>query len=473
MSASLPTPLRARLATRRSATDDTSVTHISDVRYARSGDVSIAYQVVGEGPLDLVFVRGITGDILSTWEQPLLARHVLGLAENGRLLLLDKRGTGLSDGVASVPTLETRMDDVRAVMDAVGSEQAVLWSGMEGSRTTTLFAATYPERTVALVALNPSVKGRPTADYPWAPSDAAWRETLRAVREGWGTREYFADLLRAQSPRMAGDEAFLDWFVTHMRRSLSPGAAMAFHRMTMDADVEHVLPSVRVPTLVLFSSEQRAPAEFFARHIAGAELQELPTMRGEYTWVDDETHEATMGAVKAFVGRLQRREQPDRILSTVLFTDIVGSTQVQASLGDRGWRDLVERHHAIVRGALDRWRGVENDAAGDGFYATFDGPARAISCGLEVVQRVRELGIEIRAGVHTGECEVIDGKCAGLTVSIGARVASNAGPSEVLVSRTVKDLVAGSGLAFEDRGEHELKGVPDRWHLYRVVDRSG
>jgi len=435
------------------------MTEISDVRYARSGDVSIAYQVVGDGPLDLVFVRGITGDILSTWEQPLLARHVLGLAENGRLLLLDKRGTGLSDGVASVPTLETRMDDVRAVMDAVGSEEAVLWSGMEGSRTTTMFAATYPERTVALVALNPSVKGRPTADYPWAPSDAASRETLRAVREGWGTRGYFADLLRAQSPRMAGDEAFLDWFVTHMRRSLSPGAAMAFHRMTMDADVEHVLPS----------SEQRAPAEFFARHIAGAELQELPTMRGEYTWVDDETHEATMGAVKAFVGRLQRREQPDRILSTVLFTDIVGSTQVQASLGDRGWRDLVERHHAIVRGALDRWRGVENDTAGDGFYATFDGPARAISCGLEVIQRVRELGIEIRVGVHTGECEVIDGKCAGLTVSIGARVASNAGPSEVLVSRTVKDLVAGAGLAFEDRGEHELKGVPDRWHLYAVT----
>jgi class 3 adenylate cyclase len=272
---------------------------------------------------------------------------------------------------------------------------------------------------------------------------------------------------------MAGDEAFLDWFVTHMRRSLSPGAAMAFHRMTMDADVEHVLPSVRVPTLVLFSSEQRGPAGFFARHIAGAELQELPTMRGEYTWVDDETHEATMGAVKAFVGRLQRHEQPDRILSTVLFTDIVGSTQVQASLGDRGWRDLVERHHAIVRGALGHWRGVENDTAGDGFYATFDGPARAISCGLEVVERVRELGIEIRVGVHTGECEVIDGKCAGLTVSIGARVASNAEPSEVLVSRTVKDLVAGSGLAFEDRGEHELKGVPDRWHLYRVVDRSG
>ena len=446
------------------------MTEVSDVRYARSGDVSIAYQVVGEGPIDLVFVRGITGDLLSTWDQPLLVRHVLGLAENGRLLLLDKRGTGLSDRVASLPTLETRMDDVRAVMDTVGSEQAVLWSGMEGSRPTTLFAATYPERTIALIVLNPSVKGRPTPDYPWAPSDAAWRETLRAVHEGWGTRAYFADLLRVQSPRMAGDEAFLDWFVTHMRRSLSPGAAMAFHRMTMEADVEDVLPSVRVPTLVLFSSDQRAPAEYFARRVAGAELHELPTMRGEYTWVDDETHEATMGAVKAFVSKLERREQTDRILATVLFTDIVGSTQMQASLGDGGWRDLVLRHHAIVRGALGRWRGVENDTAGDGFYATFDGPARAISCGLEVVERVRELGIEVRAGVHTGECEVIDRKCGGLTVSIGARVAAAAGPSEVLVSRTVKDLVAGSGLSFEDRGEHELKGVPDRWHLYRIID---
>src|SRR4029453_19302610 len=263
MRASLPTPLRTRLATRFSATDDRCVTQISDVRYARSGDVSIAYQVVGEGPVDLVFVRGITGDLLSTWEQPLLARHVLGLAENGRLLLLDKRGTGLSDRVSDLPTLETRMDDVRAVMDAVGSEEAVLWSGMEGSRTTTLFAASYPERTTALIALNPSVKGRPTTDYPWAPSDAAWRETLREVREGWGTREYFAGLLRAQSPPMAGDVAFLDWFVTPMRRRLSPGAAMAFHRMTMDADVEHVLPSVRVPTLVLFSSDQRAPAAVF------------------------------------------------------------------------------------------------------------------------------------------------------------------------------------------------------------------
>ncbi|HLA93928.1 MAG TPA: alpha/beta hydrolase, partial [Actinomycetota bacterium] len=267
------------------------MTQIPDVHYARSGEVSIAYQIIGDGPVDLVFVRGITGDLLSTWDQPLLVRHVLGLAENGRLMMLDKRGTGLSDRVGGVPTLETRMDDVRAMMDAASSERAVLWSGMEGSRITTLFAATYPERTAALIVLNPTAKGRPTPDYPWAPSDDEWRETLREVREGWGEREYFHRLLRVQSPAMAEDEAFRAWFVTHMRRSLTPGAAMAFHRMAMEADVADVLPAVRVPTLILYSPEAREPAEFFARHIPDNELRELPTMRGEYTWVDDATHE--------------------------------------------------------------------------------------------------------------------------------------------------------------------------------------
>ncbi len=445
------------------------VNSVPEVHYARSGEVSIAYQIIGEGPVDIVFARGFTGDLLSTWEQPLLARHVLGLAEHGRLLMLDKRGTGLSDRVAGVPTLETRMDDLRAVMDAVGSEQAMLWSGQEGTRMATLFAATYPERTTGLVVLDPSAKGLPTADYPWAPTEGAWKETLREVREGWGTRTFLEKLLRTMAPTMADDEGFQDWFVTHMRRSLSPGAATAFYRMMMDADVAEVLPAVRVPTLILFSPAHRGPAEYFDRRIPNTQLVELATMQGDFTWLDDLTHEATMRAVGSFVEHLTRREQPDTILSTVLFTDIVGSTEKQAALGDRGWKELVQRHHAIVRDKLSRFRGSENDTAGDGFYATFDGPARAIRCALEVAQRVRDLGIEIRAGIHTGECEVIEGKCGGLTVSIGARVAASAGPSEVRVSQTVKDLVAGSGLAFEDAGEHELKGVPDRWRLYRVT----
>jgi class 3 adenylate cyclase len=447
----------------------TPMVEIPEVHYARSGDVSIAYQIVGEGPVDLVFVRGITGDLLTTWDQPLLVRHVLGLAENGRLLMLDKRGTGLSDRVGGVPTLETRMDDVRAVMDAAGSEQAVLWSGMEGSRITTLFAATYPERTSGLVLLNPSAKGRPTPDYPWAPSDDEWRHTLREVREGWGEREYFHELLRVQSLAMAEDEAFRDWFVTHMRRSLSPGAAMAFYRMSMEADIADVLPAVRVPTLVLFSPEAREPAGFVARHIRDVELRELPTMRGEFTWVDDETHEATMAAVRGFVTRLHPREETDRILTTVLFTDIVGSTERAAELGDRAWRDLLAAHHARARAELARYRGREVDTAGDGFLATFDGPARAVRCARAIADAVRELGIEVRAGVHTGEVEVDGEAVRGIAVHIGARVCAAAEPSQVVVSSTVKDLVAGSGLVFEDAGEHELKGVPDRWRLYRVV----
>jgi class 3 adenylate cyclase len=446
------------------------VTAIPEVHYARSGDVSIAYQVVGQGPVDLVFVRALTGDLLSTWDQPLLVRHALGLAENGRVLMLDKRGTGLSDGVAGMaPTLETRMDDIRAVMDAVDSAEAVLWSGREGSQVTTLFAATYPERTSGLIALNPSAKGRPTPDYPWAPSDADWRERLRDIRDGWGTREYFHRLLQHQAPALAEDEAFRDWFVTHMRRSLSPGAAMVFHRMMREADVGNVLPFVRTPTLVLHSPEQREPAEYFARHIPNAELRELATMRGEFTWLDDATHEETMAAVRTFVAGLRPREETDRILATVLFTDIVGSTERAAELGDRAWRDLIAAHHAKARAELARYRGREIDTAGDGFLATFDGPARAVRCARAIADSVRELGIQIRAGVHTGEVEVDGDAVRGIAVHVGARVAALAGPSEVMVSSTVKDLVAGSGLSFEDAGEHDLKGVPDRWRLYRVV----
>ena len=443
---------------------------IPEIHYARSGDVSIAYQVFGEGPVDLVFVRAITGDLLSTWDQPLLVRHVLGLAENGRVLMLDKRGTGLSDGVAGMaPTLETRMDDVRAVMDAVDSNEAVLWSGSEGSQVTTLFAATYPERTAGLIALNPSTKGRPTPDYPWAASEAEWRERLRDVHDGWGSREFFDRLVRVQAPTAAEDPAFRDWFVTHMRRSLSPGAAMVFHRMMREADVGNVLPSVRAPTLVLSSDEHRAPSEYFAQHIPNAELRELKTMRGEFTWTDDATHEEWMTALGAFVSGLRPRQESDRILATILFTDIVGSTERASDLGDLRWRDLLSEHHAKARAELERYRGREIDTAGDGFLATFDGPARAVRCAQAIVAAVHELGLQIRAGVHTGEVEVDGAAVRGIAVHIGARVAALAEPNDVLVSSTVKDLVAGSGLTFEDAGEHELKGVPDRWRLFRVV----
>ena len=424
---------------------------------------------MGEGPVDLVFVRGLAGELLSTWEQPLLVAHVMGFASFSRVLMLDKRGTGLSDRVREVPTLETRMDDVRTVMDAVGSERAFLWSGQEGGRMTTVFAATYPERTAGLVLLDPSAKGRRSADYPWAPTEAESQERLRDIREGWGRREFFDKMLAEMSPEIAGNEEFLDWFVAHMRRSLSPGAAVAFHRMMMDADVSDVLPAVRVPTLIIYMGGNPGPARYFAERIPNVELVPLPGLRGVYTWVDPEAHALTLRATQEFIDRVGRRDEPDRVLATVLFTDIVGSTERAAQLGDRAWRELLERHHAIVRGQLARFRGQEIDTAGDGFFASFDGPARAIRCACAIRDALRQIGVDVRAGLHTGECEIVAGKIAGIAVNVGARVAALAGPAEVLASSTVRDLVAGSGIEFEDRGEHELKGIPGAWRVFAIA----
>lgn len=441
-----------------------------DVRYARSGDVAIAYQVIGAGPPDLVFVRAYASDLLSTWEHPLLVRHVLGLAEFARLLMVDKRGTGLSDRVREVQTLETRMDDLRAVMDDAGIERASFFSGQSGAPLAILFAATYPERTDALLLLEPIVRGTWSADYPWAPTEDEWRQRLAEIRDGWGRRDFFGRLLQEWSPDAPQDDEFLDWFVTHLRRSLSPGAAVALFRTTMESDVSSVLPVVRVPTLVFHRASEREPAEYFGERVADCRLVSLPNLRGVYTWVDDATHELVMREASRFVAGLGHERHSERILATILFTDIVGSTRKAAEVGDAEWRNLLARHHAVVRGLLARHRGEELDTAGDGFFASFDGPGRAIACAREIRDGTRDLGLEIRAGVHTGECERVEGKLGGLAVSIGARVASKAEPGEVLVTGTVRDLVAGSVFAFEDRGEHELRGVPGAWRLYAVAD---
>ena len=441
---------------------------IPDVQYARSGDVAVAYQVVGEGPVDIVWFRGMAGDLLSTWDQPLIVRHAEGLAAFSRVLMLDKRGTGLSDRVREAPTLESRMDDVRAVMDAAGSERAILWSGHEGSRTAILFAATYPERTSGLILLDPSVRGTATPDYPWAPTEGQWRTRLAEVRDGWGRREFFDDLLREWAPAIADDEKFKGWFVGHMRRSLSPGAALSFFRAMKEADVTDVLSSVRMPTLIFFRSSERAESEYVAGRIRGAKLVELAGLLGLFTWSDDDAHELTMRETERFVTALGRATEQDRVVATVLFTDIVESTTRAAELGDRAWRDLLERHHATVRRRLGEFRGQEVDTAGDGFFAAFDGPGRAIRCAQAIVEDLRSLELDVRAGVHTGECERLDDKLSGIAVVVGARVAAFARPGQVLVSSTVKDLVAGSGIEFEDRGAHELKGIPGEWKLYAV-----
>jgi class 3 adenylate cyclase/alpha-beta hydrolase superfamily lysophospholipase len=442
---------------------------VPDVRYTRSGDVAIAYQIVGEGPVDVVWFRGMAGDLLSTWDQPLLFRHAIGLARFSRVLMFDKRGTGLSDRVREVPTLETRMDDVRAVMDAAESDRAVLWTAHEGSRTALLFAATYPERTAGLVLLEPSVRGTGSSDYPWAPNEEDWRRRLASVREGWGQGEFFADLLQEWAPSVAHDDDFKRWFIGHMRRSLSPGAALSFFRTMKEADVSDILSSVGVPTLILSKPELRAEADYVAARIPASEVAELPDLRGLFTWVDDDVHEQTMRENERFLAHLGKPKEPDRILATVLFTDIVGSTERSAELGNTAWRALLEQHHAVVRHRLGQFDGTEVDTAGDGFFAAFDGPRRAIECARALVRDVRELGLEIRAGLHTGECELMGEKPSGIAVPIGARVAAKAQAGEVLVSSTVKDLVAGSEIRFEDRGVHELKGVGE-WRLYAVSD---
>jgi class 3 adenylate cyclase len=439
------------------------------VAYARSGDIAIAYQVVGSGPVDIVFMRGITGDLLSTWDQPLLVRHVEGLAASGRVLMLDKRGTGLSDRVREVQSLETSMDDIRAVMDAAGSERAVLWSGGNATGIGVLFAATYPERCAGLVLFDPRIMGTRSPEYPWATSADEWPKQLADIRARWGSRSYFEELAREWAPEVADDQDFVDWFVEHMRRSLSPGAASTAYRTAMELDVRDVLAAVRVPTLILPRPAQPGPGHYTAPRIRGSEVIELPPLRGVYTWVDDAAHQATMDATASFVSRLRTGRQAERVLATVLFTDIVGSTELAGRLGDTAWRELLERHHAIVRRELARFHGRELDTAGDGFFASFDGPARAVQAAAALREPLGAIGLEIRAGLHTGEFEVSDGKIVGIAVSIGARISSLAGPGEVLVSSTVKDLVAGSGLRFADRGEHQLKGIPEAWHLFSLA----
>jgi pimeloyl-ACP methyl ester carboxylesterase len=347
---------------------------LPDVTYARSGEVAIAYQLVGDGPTDIVFVRGITGDLLSTWEQPMLVRHVEGLAAFGRVLMLDKRGTGLSDRVREVQSLDTTMDDVRAVMDAAGSESAVLWSGNTSTGLSVLFAATYPDRCIGLALFDPRIRGTRAPDYPWAATPEEWRQQLAEVRAGWGERTYLEGLAREWAPEVADDAAFRDWFVWHMRRSLSPGAAMTAFRTAMELDVSDVLAAVRVPTLILPHPLRPGPAAYTAERIRGAEIAVLPAFAGVYTWVHDGAHAATMAATERFVSRLSGRTATERVLATILFTDIVGSTDLAARLGDTAWRELLERHHAIVRRELARFHGRELDTAGMGSSPRSTGP---------------------------------------------------------------------------------------------------
>ena len=440
-----------------------------ETRYALSGDVSIAYQVFGEGPLDLVVTPGAWSHLEVVWERPEYARYMQRLASFARVIIFDKRGTGLSDRVPTA-TLEERMDDLRAVMDAAGTERAALFGISEGGPLSILFAATYPDRVRALVLYGTFARYTRSFDYPFARSREEVLSGLDQMRRNWGEPERVRAGVSVAAPSMAGDRDFVEWWLKFARLAVSPGAAVALARMNLDLDVRHVLPAIRVPALVLGRTGDRVVeierVRDLAEHIPGARFIELPGI-DHIPWYGDA--DALADEVEEFLTGVRHVSEPDRVLATIMFTDIVGSTEQAVALGDHRWSDLKQAHHAVVRRELVRYRGQEIDTAGDGFFATFDGPARAVRCAQAVRDGVRPLGLQIRAGLHTGEVELQDSGVTGIAVHIGARVMARAEPSEVLVSSTVKDLVAGSGLDFEERGSHALKGVPGEWRLFAVV----
>ena len=420
---------------------------------------------MGEGSLDLVFVPGWASNIDTFWEEPAFARFLTRLASFSRLVLFDKRGTGLSDRVADLPSLEVRMDDVRAVMDAVKSERAALFGSSEGGTMCALFAATYPTRTTALIMAGSYARRTSSENYPWGLSEDQLHAFIDQAEREWGGPVGIDE----RCPSMARDERYRQWWARFLRMSASPAAAATLARMNGKIDVRHVLPAIRVPTLVLHSVNDRTvvvgAGRYLAKHIPGAKLIELPGA-DHVPFLSDA--DAIVDEIEEFLTGARHSTEADRVLATILFTDIVGATDSAAKLGDRRWHDLLDGHHALVRRELARFRGREIDTSGDGFFATFDGPARAVRCACAISDSVRSLGIEIRAGLHTGECEVMGDKVGGIAVHIGARIAAHANAGEVLVSNTVKDLVAGSGLSFRDHGVQQIKGVPGDWRLFAV-----
>jgi pimeloyl-ACP methyl ester carboxylesterase len=435
-------------------------------RYAKTDDgVHIAYQVVGDGPLDLIYVPGWVSHLEVTWEEPGYARFLTRLASFSRLVLFDKRGTGMSDRDTGYPTLEQRMDDVRAVMDAVGSERAAVFGTSEGGNMSLLFAATHPERTTALVTFGIFARRIHSADYPWAPTPEERERWYGSLEREWGGPAELETL----APTVANDSQFAEWWASYLRMGASPQAALQLGRTNTQIDVRDVLPTIGVPTLVIHRVEDRdvsiEEARFIAKRIPGAKLVELPG-HDHLMYVGDQ--DAILDEIQEFLTGVRPAPDPERVLATVLFADVVGSTERTAELGDRRWADLLERFHRLAERELDRFRGRLVDTAGDGFLATFDGPARAIRCAQAVTEAVRDIGLEVRAGVHTGEVERMGAAIRGIGVHIAARVMGDAGPGEVLASSTVKDLVAGAEISFEDRGTHRLKGVPDEWRVYAV-----
>jgi class 3 adenylate cyclase len=436
-------------------------------RYAKTPDgISIAYQVMGDGPVDVLWLPGWHGNLEVLWEQSLTVSFFARLAAFARLIIHDRRATGLSDRATTLPDLGTRVDDAWTVLDAVGSRSTVIFGSGDGGHTAIMFAATHPKKTRSLVLYATSPRTATDADYPWGFSERERAHDLQMAREAWGTEAYASMVIADEAPSKATDREFIRWYAKVMRHWVSPTSAEALHRMFFETDVRAILPTITVPTLVLAREwEHSEEDEYVASQIPGALFRRLAG-KDVMTYLDpgDLTE-----AIREFVGAEAPSAETGSMLRTVLFIDIVGSTERAAALGDDAWRDVIERHRSAVREALGRFGGTEVDTAGDGLFAAFGAPAAAVRCAAEIVRAARELDIEVRAGVHAGEVTSIEGKVAGIATHIGARVCALAGASEVLVSRTVKDLVAGSGLTFEDAGVYELKGIPESWQLFRCV----
>jgi DNA-binding SARP family transcriptional activator/pimeloyl-ACP methyl ester carboxylesterase len=441
-----------------------------EVSYARSGDLRIAYQVVGEGPVDFVLVHGWVCTFQPGWEYPKLAAFYRRLASMGRLILFDKRGTGLSDRVSPerLPDLETRMDDVRAVLDSVGSERAVLLGLSEGGAMSTLFAATHPARTGALILMGTFPREMHAPDFAWGVTEVNLRRRLALLEADDWAAEATRDWLGRVAPDILRDPAALRWYISYVRRGASPSAAKALRLMNAEIDIRDLLTTISVPTLVLHRAQEswRDGSRFMGEHIPDAQMVELPG-NDHLPWEGDQ--DALLHEIERFLTGVREEVELDRVLTTLLFTDIVSSAAKAAELGDRAWQDLLAKHHRLVRAQLARFRGREVDMVGDGVFATFDGPARAVRCASAIADGLKALGLDVRAGLHTGEVEQADGGPRGLAVRIAASIAAAAQPGEVIVSSTVKDIVAGSGILFEERGEQELAGVPGTWRLFAAV----
>jgi class 3 adenylate cyclase len=442
-----------------------------DTRYAKAPDGAyIAYQVLGEGSIDLLWLEGERGNLEVMWEHPLVSGFYTKLARGCRLIRFDMRGTGLSDRGERSPTLEAQVDDARVVCDIVGSQRTAIAGHGWGCAAAAVFASTFPKRTTHLILAAAQARNRWSPEYPWGFTDEEFARFRAALETGWGTDGYAAMVAAYASASLVEDRDYLRWLAKVQRHWVGPSAAIAIEQQFYDSDITDVLRTVRVPTLIVARGwEMPEEDEYVAALIPHAALVRLP---GDdwMMWAGDQ--EPVVDAIHTFLEAPSAAPDAERSLATLLFTDIVASTERAGELGDRAWGDLLKEHHAVVRSALRRYHGQEVDTAGDGFFATFDGPARAVRCAEDIIRSVENLGLRVRAGVHTGEVEVIDGKVGGIAVHIGARVGALAGPSEVLVSQTVKDLVAGSGLRFEDAGEHYLKGVEGSWRLFRVVDGS-